>query len=373
MRAFFECSVVALSPINPEYSTPPPYSSFLHALSLVSTRAFVIDMYHTIALVPFADILNHSARPHTALQSDQFVCHVCGALGTCEHDIMNADGIARRLEDLSDEYRQELERAWRSRSARGDTVDMLVENDDLRPGQEVFNSYGEDISNARLLVEWAFILDEEMGMDVMSFDPPGVSDDQGQTAEHHRYLCMAASAALRLSRNGSMVADHPEEDDTDGSDEDEDDDEDDVSDNGSQEPDPTARTAVAALLYNPEPSDSPSRCISSSGLNSIGLFVDAILDVHPAPLALTPQQIVKAAQLVGAALSRQSQTDEATGSPPAFGRDDDATLSRNGIAKLLTILQDRLASLHGSPHPLNSLQAQRDVSIWVTTRSSELS
>lgn len=358
MRAFFEHSMAALLPTNPAYSTSPPFSSFLHAFSLVSTRAFVIDMYHTIALVPFADILNHSTRPHTALQSDQFVCHVCGALGTCEHDVMNADGIARRLEDLPDEYREELERAWRARSARGDTVDMLVENDDVQPGQQVFNSYGEDISNARLLVEWGFILGDEAEKNMVSLDPPTALGQNAEYNAHHRYLCMAASAALRLSRNASGAAESSgfELADIDGND---DEAEDSDSDDGFDYEDPTMRSGTERLLYSPEPNDSPARCVSSSGLVSIGLFVDSMLVARSAPADITPQRIVDITRMAGAIWSER-QTG-VTGVRPTLDNQD-ATLARDGIANLLNVLRDRLAPLHCSSTPLEELQHQRNVS-----------
>ena len=37
------------------------WAAFLRAFSSVSSRAFVVDLYHGLSMVPFADILNHGA------------------------------------------------------------------------------------------------------------------------------------------------------------------------------------------------------------------------------------------------------------------------------------------------------------------------
>lgn len=148
-RVFYASTVGHLPPTR-EHPAPSPFEAFAHACSLVSTRAFLIDLYHTIALCPFADLLNHSSVSHTSLASDDFVCHRCGSLAECSHDVSRPGyDIPLRHEHLS--------RAERDRiSNTNDTVDMYVEMP-VRKGREVMNSYGEGINEARLLVEWAFV------------------------------------------------------------------------------------------------------------------------------------------------------------------------------------------------------------------------
>lgn len=127
-----------------------PFAAFAHAFSLVSTRAFLIDLYHTIALCPFADIANHSSSSHTSLASDDFVCHLCGSLAECSHDVANpATGTVDRLSHLDPTARRNV-------ASNTDTVDMYVEWP-LREGQEIINNYGDGIPESRLLVEWGFL------------------------------------------------------------------------------------------------------------------------------------------------------------------------------------------------------------------------
>lgn len=103
-----------------------------------------------MALCPFADVANHSSAPHTSLASDDFVCHRCGSLARCVHDVPHPQtGIVERLAHLDPNARQTIGKGR-------DTVDMYVEWP-LRKGQEVFNSYGENIPDSRLLVEWGFV------------------------------------------------------------------------------------------------------------------------------------------------------------------------------------------------------------------------
>jgi hypothetical protein len=151
LKRFYETTKHLLAPTtaHPEIS---PLEAYLYAYSLISTRAFLIDIYHTLALVPFADILNHSSSPHTSLASDDFVCHICGSLGACQHD---GDGIPERLAHVDPIARGVM-------GKEVDSVDMRSERE-IKEGEEVFNSYGRGIGDARLLVEWGFIEGEFAG------------------------------------------------------------------------------------------------------------------------------------------------------------------------------------------------------------------
>lgn len=154
MRLFYGANAINLPPTN-EHPGPSPFLAFLHAYSLVSTRAFLVDLYHTVALCPFADIFNHSANAHTSLSSDEFVCHHCGSLPACPHDRLTPIGVPQRLAHLPLRIQQRL-------STEQDTVEMRAERL-VECGEEVFNCYGDAIGDARLLVEWGFIAEEYAG------------------------------------------------------------------------------------------------------------------------------------------------------------------------------------------------------------------
>lgn len=146
LKRFYETTKHILPP-TPSHPGASPVEAYLHAYALVTTRAFLIDLYHTLAFVPFADILNHSSRPHTSLASDDFVCHLCGSLAQCPHDDAK-DHVPLRLAHLDPRTRAKLE-------LEPDTVEMRIETR-VSTGEEVMNTYGEGISDERLLVEWGF-------------------------------------------------------------------------------------------------------------------------------------------------------------------------------------------------------------------------
>lgn len=134
----------------------PTLREFLHAYSLVSSRGFVIDAYHTIGMIPFCDMFNHSSSaPHTALSVDAGVCETCGSLLRCEHDQVAdvEDEMPERLADLSQAYLGTLQ-------AEGvaDKVDMRAHRD-IKAGEQIMSCYDEDKSNAALLVDYGFIDD----------------------------------------------------------------------------------------------------------------------------------------------------------------------------------------------------------------------
>ncbi|KAF8161422.1 hypothetical protein B0H34DRAFT_379734 [Crassisporium funariophilum] len=120
---------------------------FYRAFSLVSSRSFLVDAYHGLAMVPIADAFNHVQDNHIHLESDYNVCRDCGSLHECLHD-----------RDESDEN---------STSAIGPVVRNsdhdkfyeIVSNSPIAPLTEVFNTYGEGLTNAQLLNQYGFALD----------------------------------------------------------------------------------------------------------------------------------------------------------------------------------------------------------------------
>ena len=121
---------------------------------MVSTRGYVTDSYHTIALIPFCDLFNHSSRAHTSLLSDQCVCPSCGSLAACTHDEPEDDRIAH----LSPQYIAQTE-------AEGRNVEMRAERK-IQKGEQVYSCYEAGLGDGKLLVEWGFIGREKSGQGV---------------------------------------------------------------------------------------------------------------------------------------------------------------------------------------------------------------
>ncbi|KIL00771.1 hypothetical protein PAXRUDRAFT_7984 [Paxillus rubicundulus Ve08.2h10] len=142
-------------------------SGFCHAYSLVSTRAFSVDAYHGLAMVPIADVFNHTNDNHLHMESDYDVCVECGSLAECEHDREVASHItphplAPNIHPLS--------QINASYSNENDYLEMRT----VRPvplHAELFNTYGT-LPNATLLVRYGFTLPENEHDTVkMVFDP----------------------------------------------------------------------------------------------------------------------------------------------------------------------------------------------------------
>lgn len=128
------------SPTPPSPSPPPTLPQFLHAYSIVSSRAFQVDSWHSLSLVPFADIFNHTDDHDVHLESEHWVCPECGALDACEHD--DAD---------------ESDAPTSGQLVEDDPCEMVTV-EGISAGQEVFNTYGE-LSNAQLLAFYGFALE----------------------------------------------------------------------------------------------------------------------------------------------------------------------------------------------------------------------
>ncbi|KAF7348189.1 SET domain-containing protein [Mycena sanguinolenta] len=119
----------------------PSLQDFYHAYALVASRSFLVDSYHGLAMVPIADAFNHAQENHVHLESDFDVCPECGSLQRCVHDAT-------------------LEHIPRSTNSDGaDDFYEMVSNLAIPPNSEVFNTYGEALNNAELLVQYGFILD----------------------------------------------------------------------------------------------------------------------------------------------------------------------------------------------------------------------
>ncbi|KAG9013269.1 hypothetical protein FRB95_009823 [Tulasnella sp. JGI-2019a] len=143
-------------PILSSVNLKAEYADMRHAYSLVSSRAFYVDSYHGISMVPIADAFNHVEENQIHLETDYDVCSTCGSLDVCEHD------EEQHADDPDQQSRQETPN-WKSRVQHRftDELDMceMVTNTPIEPGNEVFNSYDANLSNAQLLCHYGFLLE----------------------------------------------------------------------------------------------------------------------------------------------------------------------------------------------------------------------
>jgi hypothetical protein len=208
LKRFYETTKHLLLPTT-THPHPSPVEAYLYAYSLISTRAFLIDIYHTLALVPFADILNHSSTAHTSLASDDFVCHLCGKLGQCVHDSI-VEGIPERLAHVDPHSRQTM-------GEEIDTVEMRSERM-VQRGEEVMNSYGKGIGDGRLLVEWGFLEGEYAGQGIeWTLDEllEHTSEAEGSTVkEIYKSLIERGAIALEIYPDSDLEADQEMEDES---------------------------------------------------------------------------------------------------------------------------------------------------------------
>ncbi|TFK51686.1 SET domain-containing protein [Heliocybe sulcata] len=144
-------------------------ADYYRAYALVSSRAFLVDAYHGLSMVPIADVFDHTNENHVHLESDFDVCVSCGALSECPHDNESdellMDGSSSSPLATTKAIRSDDEPRARAKSPesnlpkeKDNTCDM-VSNRPITADTEVFNTYGERLSNASLLVRYGFMID----------------------------------------------------------------------------------------------------------------------------------------------------------------------------------------------------------------------
>ncbi|KAI4523627.1 SET domain-containing protein [Schizophyllum commune Loenen D] len=147
IRQFYEDVVAPFSIQSRSSGTPSgspspketTFDGFIRAYALVCSRAFVTDLYYGLCMVPIADAVD------------------CGAFDACPHDSDVPD-------DLSDQTRPD-----QIPDAEDPTFDMVTTTY-VPPETEVFNTYGETLTNAQLLLSYGFIL-KQNDNDHLSWDP----------------------------------------------------------------------------------------------------------------------------------------------------------------------------------------------------------
>ncbi|GJN91965.1 hypothetical protein Rhopal_004993-T1 [Rhodotorula paludigena] len=168
LQAFYDDVVLPIfstSKWDPDTGPNFSFAHLLRAYSLVSSRAFQVSSYHSLALVPLADAFNHSDPPHVHFASDMWVCPECGRLEACPHDEETAIvGAGTGAGAIADENADGAE----------ETVDMVSERA-IEADEEVFNTYGAGMANAKLVASYGFLL-EGNEHDVVSFEHDEVID-----------------------------------------------------------------------------------------------------------------------------------------------------------------------------------------------------
>jgi SET domain-containing protein 6 len=103
-------------------------------------------------------------------QTEFSVCPECGSLYECPHD--QELHSHRTQKSPSPSFRAETSRLPRPEKDLDQYYEM-VSNAQIQPHAEVFNTYGETLTNAQLLTQYGFVLDVNEN-DCVTWDPYGV-------------------------------------------------------------------------------------------------------------------------------------------------------------------------------------------------------
>lgn len=87
------------------------YKTFIAISHGIASRDFEIDQFHQIALVPGADLFNHTNKPTVRFESVFDVCPMCGSSGPCDHMDEESDDEAddESGEESGDEDDEDIE------------------------------------------------------------------------------------------------------------------------------------------------------------------------------------------------------------------------------------------------------------------------
>lgn len=179
VETFYKDLVVPL--FNEQVSSIVEYATFKLAFSLVLSRAFYVDNYHGLSMVPLADIFNHHYEPHAILQSEDIVCPSCGSRTECEHDAAEAVEVIQPTTKPS-QHRDLLQSTSRLSLQHVDDLDAdaveMIATTNIDKGEEVYNTYGK-LDNAALLANYGFMLEANEDDKVRWFSVESVLDQAG--------------------------------------------------------------------------------------------------------------------------------------------------------------------------------------------------
>ncbi|KAL1744964.1 hypothetical protein HDZ31DRAFT_37479 [Schizophyllum fasciatum] len=148
IERYYEEVVAPLCTISrARWSVTPTFKGFTRAYALVCSRAFVTDLYYGPCMVPIADAFNHHAQNHVQLAVEHSVCPQCGSIEACSHD-----------QNYTQNPLFNVPSGDTGAAAEG-TFDMVTTTY-VAPMTEVFNTYGDTLSNAELLASYGFLLDQ---------------------------------------------------------------------------------------------------------------------------------------------------------------------------------------------------------------------
>ncbi|RDB25405.1 Ribosomal lysine N-methyltransferase 3 [Hypsizygus marmoreus] len=141
-------------------SSIPNLKGFHRAFSLVSSRAFLVDAYHGLSMVPIADAFNHSLENQVHLETEFNVCSQCGSFEECPHDDDDDSGdpSSKNIHSPVNLHAMPRQDTIHSGLMDFDAYYEMVSNAPILPGSEVFNTYGETLTNAQLLCQYGFVV-----------------------------------------------------------------------------------------------------------------------------------------------------------------------------------------------------------------------
>lgn len=186
VETFYKTLVVPL--FNKQVSYQVEYATFKLAYSLVLSRAFYVDNYHSLSMVPLADVFNHHYEPHAILQSEDIVCPSCGSRTECEHDAAEAVEIIQPTRKPS-QHRDLLQSTSTLSLQYADDLDAdaveMIATTSIDKGEEVYNTYGR-LDNAALLANYGFTLEANEDDKVRWFSVESVLDQAGLAETEHK-------------------------------------------------------------------------------------------------------------------------------------------------------------------------------------------
>ncbi|KAG4303960.1 hypothetical protein PORY_002613, partial [Pneumocystis oryctolagi] len=130
------------------------YNNFLKAISVVRSRAFEIDNFHGLGLVPFADMFNHtSTKEHIHFQTFYEVCSSCGSAYCCNTEHLQKNSY---INSSINYIKNQLSKTnnYKKNELFYDTCDMVIYNSPSSL-DEIFNTYGSH-GNDVLLSRYGF-------------------------------------------------------------------------------------------------------------------------------------------------------------------------------------------------------------------------